>query len=154
VSQEKLTELHLREIMQLCLETHFSQWLTTEQLWIDIAKKARGLNTRDTKEEVNRWKEIIQIAQDYYDELPETDIKRKYKTEDGKEVCIETEYDPEEDFVERLAEKKPDTKRKVQNIINQIKDEQLEVSKEYEAFLKRQANEAEKLRGKERRKEK
>jgi len=128
VCRSFLSEQHLRLIMQLSVDRHFSSWLTTEQLWIKLAKWSKTKTTRETKEEVDRWKEIIEAANAFYQELSETGIERAYKTEDGKEICVETEYSPKDDFVSRLAEKKPDTKRKVQNIINEIKKEWLKAS--------------------------
>lgn len=95
-------------------------------MWLRLAKWSEFKSVYETKEKVDRWKEIISTTDDYYKDLPDTGIQREYEIEDDKEVCIETEYNPKEDFVERLAEKKPDTKRKVQNIINRIENEQLE----------------------------
>ena len=103
IQQGDIDEGHLREIIPLSIVGYFQKWITTEQLRINLAKKARKLTTRETKEEVTRWKAIIETAEDYYQDLPETDIKQKYKTEDGEENCVETEYSPKEDFVGRLA---------------------------------------------------
>jgi hypothetical protein len=40
VRQEKLTEGHLEKITSLCVDAHFSPWLTTEQLWLKLANEA------------------------------------------------------------------------------------------------------------------
>ena len=148
ICHKDLTEEKLRLITTLYVDIYFSKWLIMKDLWFKVAKYSCGISTSETKEEVNRWKDIISFTEKYYQELPETDIKREYKLEDNKEVCIETKYNPKEYFIEKLAEKEPDTKRKVQNIINQLKDEQLKSSKEYETFLKKQMNKVESERQK------
>ena len=38
--QEKITEGHLEKISILCVDAYFHAWLTTEQLWIDLAELA------------------------------------------------------------------------------------------------------------------
>lgn len=144
IRQDKLTERHLEQISNLYVGVYLSPWLTTEQLWLDIAKKARTLTTRETKEEVDRWKEVIQIAEDYYNMLSDKGIEREYRQDDdGKETCVEISYNPKDDFVNRLAEKQPNTIRKVQNIIRQIEQGNLDSAKEHEAFLRRQVDQAE-----------
>ena len=54
---------HCEAIVVLCAGAHFSPWVTTEKLWIDIAKWAKNNKTvRETKDEVDRWQEVIQTA--------------------------------------------------------------------------------------------
>jgi len=38
ITQDKLTEKHCREMLQLSPGLYFSPWFATEQLWLDLAK--------------------------------------------------------------------------------------------------------------------
>jgi len=40
--QGLLKEGHLEEIISLCVDAHFSSWLTTEQAWEELAEWAAG----------------------------------------------------------------------------------------------------------------
>jgi ParB/RepB/Spo0J family partition protein len=144
IRQEKLTEGHLEKITSLSVVGYFSDWLTTENLWLKVARWATTATVRETKDEVDRWKKVLQTASNYYAKLPEQGVIREYRTcENGEDICVETPFDPKTDFVNRLAEKKSDTKRKVENIISEIEKEDLEAIKEYEAFVKRQVDQIE-----------
>lgn len=143
ICQGRVTEEHLRFVITLYVDIYLADWLVTSGLWLNIAKRACNMTTRETKEAVDQWKEVIKTASDYYDKLSESGIRYGDATDaNGEGICIET-YDPKADFVQRLSEKKPDTKRKVQNIISQIEKEHLESLREYEAFLKRRSNQIE-----------
>ena len=73
VSQEQLTEGHLKEFMTLFLEEHFTHWLTTSGLWIDLAELAidKKLSVSQLKKEVDRWKKVIKKAGELHEKLDE-----------------------------------------------------------------------------------
>lgn len=56
--QEQLTEEHLRIISTLHVDMYFSKWLIAKDLWFEIAKQARNMTTRETKEEIAQVKGV------------------------------------------------------------------------------------------------
>lgn len=73
VTQKQISETHLREIMDLSLELHFSPWLTTETAQLELCKEAaKGLTVRQTADKVKTFKAVIDYAGECYANLPET----------------------------------------------------------------------------------
>ena len=71
--QDLLNEAHLVEITQMCVDAHFSQWLTTDSAMLELCQIAAKdkLTVRDTKKVVEQWKAFIDLATKSYDTLPE-----------------------------------------------------------------------------------
>lgn len=76
IPQGSLDETHLREITDLYLEVYFQDWLTTDQAWEELAKKAAEAKSRNgsipvrtVKENVSQWQEFIRYAEQVYSSL-------------------------------------------------------------------------------------
>lgn len=52
VRQDLLSEGHLTEISSVCVDAHFSPWLTTQQAWEELAQWAIGHTVRDTRKKI------------------------------------------------------------------------------------------------------
>lgn len=77
INQGLLEETHLIKIMQLSIDLYFSPWLTTEQAQLEIcqwaAKKYQGKvkTVKQTKTEIAKWKDFINLAKGYYSQFSE-----------------------------------------------------------------------------------
>jgi site-specific DNA-methyltransferase (adenine-specific)/modification methylase len=141
MQQEKMTEGHLQEITALCNVAYFAPWLTTEELWITLARKVvkDKLPVSKLKKEIDKWKETIDRAEDFYNELPSKETKYIY--EDG--MAIPQQWDIRQDFVSRLAAKNPKTLAGVEAIISSITKSRIKIAKEYEVWLQEKQDEVE-----------
>jgi len=109
VTQGLLSETHLRRIAQLCLESHFAPWLTSEQAMLELAEKAvrdkqknGEKSVRALEADVAAWKEWIAHAEKVYGSLDE-EITLYDLSKDPPEPHP---YRPREEFVRELARRK------------------------------------------------
>jgi len=117
ITQGFLTELHLREIMQLSLELYLSLWLTFGQAQIELAEwAASGRTTRETREKVKQWKEFIKRADQIYKELNETETLYDLSGDEPKQF----EYRPCQAFIELLAKNEARSLTAVNRAKNQV----------------------------------
>lgn len=77
ITQRKLTERHLREIIQLSPGLYFSEWLATEQAQFELCKEAvkRKWSVRDTKAKVKAFQSVLDAAEDAYQKLKDQQEK-------------------------------------------------------------------------------
>ena len=98
-----LTEGHLLEIDRLCVDTHLSSWISTEQIQIELASWAyEGHTTRETRATVKKWKQFIDCAQQVYESLKEKETLYDLSGDEPKPYI----YRAREAFIEGLAKRK------------------------------------------------
>ena len=122
--QGKLTEAHLKEISEFYPGVKFHSWITDEQAHLELARQAvkRNLTKRQTEQLVTKWKEMLALATDLHQQLPEP-------------------YQPV--FVDSLAKISARTQAEVQAAYNTVTEQMLAKARERELELARQQNEAE-----------
>jgi site-specific DNA-methyltransferase (adenine-specific) len=148
ITQGKLEETHCREIINLSLELYFSPWLTTEQLWLKLAKKAIDgkLSVSQLKQEVDRWKKILDKAKTTYTTIPEKAKRYTFSMEDGIETYVEHEYNPRDEFVSVLAKLDVNSQAKIDKALVEINTELICQSQAYEEYLRRKVDAEERMR--------
>ena len=109
VTQGLLSETHLRRIAQLCLESHFAPWLTSEQAMLELAEKAvrdkqknGEKSVRALEADVAVWKEWIAYAEKVYASLDQELTLYDLSKEPPEPYA----YRPREEFVRELARRK------------------------------------------------
>lgn len=111
VRQGLLTEGHLDEIAGMFVVEHLAPWIDTERVLVELAEiAAKGMKTvRATRDEVAKWKQFIEYAEQTYKELPESktlyDIRQgKGGAKQDKGWVVQYEYKPREEFVKALRD--------------------------------------------------
>jgi len=96
-----IDEKHGRELLSLKVRVEFSPWLTTSNLWVDLANLTieKKLSVSQLKKEVDQWKKVIAKAGQYYDKLTA-------QIEIGEEM-----YHPKNEYVATLSDKKARERR-------------------------------------------
>lgn len=139
VYQGVINETHLMQISNLCIDTHFTSWLTTDKAQLELTQHAvkRHLNVRQTKVEVDKFRGLIETAETAYRKLKE----RQEKFEGIHDAKWDIRWNVR--FVSQLAETKARTKAAINEAYGDQLNEYLKFVQEYEAELAKKHGEAE-----------
>jgi ParB/RepB/Spo0J family partition protein len=144
ITQNKLSERHLREINSLSPGLYLADWLTTDQAKIEICREAakRSLTVAKTKDLVKKYKGLIETVQASYDKLK----TRQEKFESDNEIKFTRRFCNR--FISQIAKEEARTKAAINGAYNDQLSAYQRAVEDYKIELaeKQNAAEAEQLR--------
>jgi len=117
ITQDLLTEGHLREITQLLPGLYFSPWLTSEQAWGELAKWSVKRTTRETRDRVREWKEWMGYADQVYNSLDKATTLYDFSADEPQPYA----YDARAAFAGELANRQARTLVRVKEAEREIR---------------------------------
>ena len=145
VTQNILTETHLRKILPMRMGTHFSPWLTTENLMVEMVEKIVYSIKKDGKKSVSAVEKDVAVWTKWqgYAEQVYTDFSEEMVLHDmfvdPPEPFI---YYPRKAFVDELARRKARSLSAVRESELSIKRHISESLRKYHIYAKLQSTEA------------
>ncbi len=146
IEQQLLDEGHLREITSISNVQYLSPWLTTHQVWEELADKVvsdKGKNgeksVRSVRKDVVVWKEFIDYAVQIFESLPE--LVTLYDLVSGREP-IPYEYKARDKFIQILADQKARALVKVKSAEQSIRVHIAANLEAYKTFIDHKTSQA------------